>query len=354
MKFSKRRLVLGSLIFLAATGLWLFSSDFILSRELDYDPYRYLFNALNGDSASQLGANYRIVDYLRFVGATGLGYYLTHLAVVFFCYQAILGYSIIPKIDFKVLCALVILAFLLVQTGKDGFLSLSLVSLLAWAPRDIASHQDRQIMLYKIFSIFTLIFSSWIRIQSLAYALVAIVIIRLGWKSSCIISVLMALVYSIHALLLIDGPDAQIESFGAESSVPPSFMGVSTFGTGFASFLVRLFFYFSSNVALPFIYILRVLSGQQVPSYIVYVYLIVLVLLLCLCRKPRLCSKFLATLLPFCLFLSAFPIVHFRYLLSVMPFAVIYISASAYSWPGNVVRVGDCELSLQQRFNAPS
>jgi len=338
MKFSRIRIVLGSLIFLAAISLWLFSSDFILSREFDYDPYRYLFHALNEDSASQLGANYRIVDYLRFVGATGIGYYLTHLVVVFFCYQALLGHSIIPKIDFKVLCALMILALLLVQAGKDGFLSLSLVSLLAWAPRDIASHQDRQIPLYKIFSIFTLIFSSWIRIQSLAYALIVIVMIRLGWKSSCFISVLMALFYSIYALWFADPLDAQIESFGAESSIPPSFMGVSTFGTGFASFLVRLFFNFSSNVALPFIYILKILSGQQVPLHIVGIYFIVLVLLLILCRKPKLCSRFMATLLPFCLFLSAFPIVHFRYLLSVMPFAIIYISASSDSWSGDVIR----------------
>ena len=347
MRFSKRRHVLGSLIFLAAIGLWLFSSDFILSRELDYDPYRYLFNALNGDSASKLGANYRIVDYLRFVGATGLGYYLSHLAVVFFCYQALLGFSIIPKIDFKVLCALMILALLLVQTGKDGFLSLSLVSLMAWAPRGIASHQNRQITLCKIFSIFTIVFSSWIRIQSLAYALLAIVIIRLGFKSSCIISVLMALVYSINALLFTNGLDAGIESFFAESSVPPSFMGVSTSGIGLASFLVRLFFYLSSNLALPFIYILRVLSGQEVSLYIICVYWSVLVLLLCLCRKPRLCSKFLTTLLPFCLFLSASPVVHFRYLLSVIPFAVIYISAGPDSWSGDVIHVGDSELSLR-------
>ena len=338
MKFSKKRLVLGLFIFLTAIALWLFSSDFILSRELDYDPYRYLFHALNEDSASQLGANYRIVDYLRFAGATGLGYYLMHLLIAFFCYQALLGYAIIPKIDFKVLCALMILALLLVQTGKDGFLSLSLVSLLAWAPRGIASQQDRQIPLYKIFSIFTLIFSSWIRIQSLAYALIVIVMIRLGWKNSCIISVLMALFYSIYALWFADPLDPQIESFGAESSVPQSFMGVPTFGIGFASFLVRLFFYFSSNVALPFIYVLKVLSGQQVPLHVICFYFIVLVLLLILCKKPKLFSRFMATLLPFCLFLSASPIVHFRYLLSVMPFAIIYISASCDSWSDDVIR----------------
>jgi hypothetical protein len=121
-------------------------------------------------------------------------------------------------------------------------------------------------------------------------------------------------------------------------------MGVSTFGTGLASFLVRLFFYFSSNLALPFIYILRVLSGQQASLYIVCVYLTVLVLLLCLCRRPRLCSKFLTTLLPFCLFLSASPVVHFRYLLSVIPFVVIYISASPDSWSGDMIRVGDSGL----------
>ena len=338
MKASKRRLQLAIFIFLISLSIWLFSSDFMLSRSLDYDVYRYLFHAISGDSSLQLGGNYRIVNYLIFVGMLGVGFYLAHLIVAFSCFFLLVASPLVPRIDLKVLCSLLIMSFLLVQTGKDGFLSLMLVSLVAWNPRDIGSQQTSQIMFYKIFSIINLVFSSWIRIQSLGYALLAIAIMRLGWKKASFVSIFLALIYAIYAQQSVDGLDSQLVSFAQESNVPASFLGVSVSGIGFDSFLVRLFFYLSSNIALPFVYILRAVTVQQVPSYIIYVYFIVLVLLLALCGKPRIFSKFMATLLPFCLFLSASPIVHFRYLLSVMPFAIIYISASSDSWSGDVIR----------------
>lgn len=299
-------------------------SGFDLARPNDSDPYRYLYHALHGDTSEKLGVNYRIVDALKLLYDT-FGYvYLPYLLIAF-TFSIIVFAGCSPRLcrPLPFLLAVSICSFYLVQPGKDGILALALCSMhLSEAPdtSPCYSHRFRRLIALCLSAL-----SIWIRIQSLYYILIALLLTRNRFKAALLISVVLVAFMLLNPDLT--GIFSSTDSFLAESRISATFLQSVIDNNSPVAYGVRLLAYLASPAYVPLYYLYSSINSFEF-TYLTWLGFVLLPFtLMCLASINSL-KAYLLPLLPVCIFLAASQALHYRYLFLWLPFSIL-LSASA-------------------------
>ena len=314
--------------------LWCSASEFELARELDYDAYRYLYNAVLGIDSTELGANYRIVDYLIFMGRLGFGIYPAHVLIAVLVLVYTFHVIPLPAKNIAFIPIGLISSFYLVQAGKDGFLAACLLVMPALVNKTSLS-------LFRKFNLFVLVipisllvlFSSWLRIQSIGFIILACIVSAKRIKLAVFIAIAMSLAYYLYLsyLGLDEALQDQLDSFIQQTAVPSSIAGVDLNEMTLASYLARVAMYVTAIIAAPFFYVYRQLSGSAPESINFVLAVMVIISFVPIVLRKRVRTSFLVSTLPFAFFLGASPVIHFRYIFATVPFCILNAFLSARS-----------------------
>ena len=324
--FSKKRLLVWLFCFLISLIVWVLSSSLNLSRQFDYDPYRYLFLAVQGYDISELGENFRVVEYLSFIGQNPFGIYAAHIVIVLaiVCLLS-LQISATFKLYYYIPVALLTNLYL-VQTGKDGFLAAALLCLLTnnhchsrlFKPKITTLLSPINICLFVL-----ILFVIWIRVQSVLYIGIGFLLARRKYKAAIVLSLLASLLfYVLGSYLNINLDDSLKQSFYNESNIQSVVGGVDISQLTPISFVVRLFIYLVSIFAVPLVYIMRFIADPSRGPYLAFLGTLILWSALIMAKSRKSLSVFFLNICPFCIFLAASPAVHFRYLFLAIPFCL--------------------------------
>jgi hypothetical protein len=299
-------------------------SGFDLARPNDSDPYRYLYYALHGDISEKLGGNYRIVDALKLLYDT-VGYvYLPYLLIAFtFLMIVFAGCSARICSPLPFLLAVSICSFYLVQPGKDGILALALCSIhLSEAPdtSPCYSHRFRRLITLCLSAL-----SVWIRIQSLYYILIALLLTRNRFRAALFISVALVAFMLLNPNLTIIF--SSTDSFLAESRISGTFLSSFIDNNTPAAYGVRFLAYLASPAYVPLYYLYSSINSFEL-TYLSWLGFILLPFTIICLASINSFKAYLLPLLPVCIFLAASQALHYRYIFLWLPFSIL-LAASA-------------------------
>ena len=318
MKLQKSILII-SLVFFASIVFYLSLSSFDIARPDDYDPYRYLYHALRNDTSEHLGDNYRIVDILRLLNIPWFGIYGFYLLISYLCLVVVFcRFSCQGKNKAAFLISLLICSYYLVQTGKDGILSLTLCGILALQKNSIKFSLPGLFLPFVVSSLCAV--SIFIRIESFFYILFSLLLICKQTRLSIFLALAIALTsfFSGYNELINFSSEFLAESRLSSSIVAP-FVGSSTF----LAYVMRCICYIVAPLAVPPYYIITSFMNGSITLLLWLGFLLILVPLH-LVGSGRHFLSFYLLFLPIPIVMSVNQVLHFRYVFIWLPFCILY------------------------------